>query len=412
MKSLFNAFVAIALLCPFLGYAQAPEMFNYQGVARNADGKVLSNQEISLRIGILSAVNMDRAVYAEEHATKTNNLGLFSIQIGNGEALEGEMIKVDWESSAHYVAIQLDADNSGNFLEMGTSQLLSVPYALYAKRSGTEQNTSADANRSDPNDWTINGNTGTDDATNFVGTTDAQDLVFKTNSREAARFDTLGNLQLNGGRALKIGAFNALNMRGVRNIHIGEYAGGLSTGKENAFIGYRAGYSNTSGVKNTFIGSTTGRLNTIGNQNVFVGGRAGFENTEGSRNSFLGYQSGRLNTNGEENTFVGRYAGVSNVSGSFNTYVGSGADGTTGLTNATALGAGAVVTQSNSVVLGNNANVGIGTSSPAAKLTITNGDVYINDITKGVIMKSLDGSCWRMTVSNAGGIVVTSITCP
>ncbi|MFT5019965.1 MAG: hypothetical protein ACI9CU_001357, partial [Polaribacter sp.] len=256
MKSLFTTILAVAILCPFFGYAQAPEMFNYQGVARNADGKVLSNQEISLRIGILSAVNMDRAVYAEEHAIKTNNFGLFSIQIGNGEALEGEISKVDWESSAHYVAIQLDADNSGNFLEMGTSQLLSVPYALYAKRSGTEQNTSAGTNRSDPNDWTINGNTGTDAATNFLGTTDAQDLVFKTNNQEAGRFNQTGQLALPIGSDIIIGGANALNMDGTRNIHIGQNAGAISTGDQNAFIGYNAGQLNTTGAKNTFIGPT------------------------------------------------------------------------------------------------------------------------------------------------------------
>ncbi|MFT5310355.1 MAG: hypothetical protein ACI8VL_001259 [Bacteroidia bacterium] len=399
-----------SLLATSTLFAQSvPQKMNYQAVARLSDGKVISEQTVILRIGIMSAEDMERPVYSEEHRSTTNEFGLFNLQIGTGSVIEGSMESIDWGSSAHYLRIHMDAENTGFFEEMGTSQLLTVPYAFYAERSGTSDDGNS---RNDPDYWALRGNASTNSGVNFVGTTDAQDLVFKTNGTEAARFDTLGNLRLNGDRALKIGDFNALNMRGVRNIHIGEYAGGLSTGKENAFIGYRAGYSNTSGVKNTFIGSTTGRLNTIGNQNVFVGGRAGFVNTEGSRNSFLGYQSGRLNTNGEENTFVGRYAGVSNVSGSFNTYVGSGADGTTGLTNATALGAGAVVTQSNSVVLGNNANVGIGTSSPAAKLTITNGDVYINDITKGVIMKSLDGSCWRMTVSNAGGIVVTSITCP
>jgi hypothetical protein len=228
-----------------------------------------------------------------------------------------------------------------------------------------------------PTNWTLNGNFGTDANVNFIGTTDAQDLVFKTNNIEAARFETSGDLRLKPGKALKIGDHNAFNMDGVRNIHIGEIVGSLSTGKQNSFIGYRTGYSNLTGAKNTFIGTLSGRLNTIGNQNVFLGGRAGFFNTEGSRNSFLGYQAGRHNTVGEENTFVGRYAGENNLTGSFNTYVGSNSDGAPDITNATAIGSGASVTQSNSLVLGNNANVGIGTSAPVHTLDVV-GDASVS----------------------------------
>jgi hypothetical protein len=111
-------------------------------------------------------------------------------------------------------------------------------------------------------------------------------------------------------------------------------------------------------------------VNTTGGQNAFVGGRAGFNNTIGNQNSFIGWQAGQQNVSGNENTFIGKYAGSSNTTGSLNTYIGSNADGSPSLTNATAIGAGAQVAQSNSVVLGNNANVGIGVSTPDQRLHI------------------------------------------
>ena len=372
MRTILSFLLALCVSIPsFLLAQNAPQKMNYQAVARTADGAVIADKEVGLRIAIVSSDNMERPVYAEEHLATTNKLGLMNLQIGTGEVLEGSMETIDWGGSAHYLKIFLDADNIDRFVEMGTSQLLTVPYAFYAERSGSSED---GGNRSDPNDWTINGNTGTDDATNFLGTTDAQDLVFKTNGVEAGRFNQTGQLALPISSDITIGGANALSMDGTRNIHIGQNAGAISTGNQNAFIGYRAGYLNTSGVKNTFIGPTAGRLNTTGSQNAFVGGRTGFNNTEGNQNSFIGWLAGQQNTTGNENTFIGKYAGLSNATGSLNTYIGSNAYGTTDLTNATAIGAGASVTQDSSVVLGNNANVGIGTSAPGYDLDVA-GDI-------------------------------------
>ena len=60
----------------------------------------------------------------------------------------------------------------------------------------------------------------------------------------------------------------------------------------------------------------------------------------------------------------------------------------------------------------NSGNIGVGTQSPSAKIQVTNGDVYIENVNKGVIMKSPNGQCWRMTVSNSGEPIFTSISCP
>ena len=366
--------VAVALSLPMLTFAQSvPQKMSYQAMARNADGAVIADKAVALRIAILSSDDLDRPVYAEEHLVTTNKLGLMNIHIGDGEVLEGAMQSIDWGASAHYLKLFLDADNTDSFVEMGTSQLLTVPYAFYAAQSG---NSNGDS-RLDLDNWALNGNSGTDATYDFLGTTDAKDLVFRTNDVERGRFNQNGQLILPVGSDVRIGSANALNMDGTRNIHIGENAGVISMGDQNAFIGYNAGQLNTTGAKNTFIGPTAGRVNTSGNSNAFIGGRAGFNNTEGSQNSFIGWQAGNSNVSGAQNTFIGKYAGQTNTTGSLNTYIGSNADGTAALTNSTAIGAGALVTQSNSVVLGNNANVGIGTSAPAYKLEV-NGDLAVS----------------------------------
>jgi hypothetical protein len=218
------------------------------------------------------------------------------------------------------------------------------------------------------------------------------------NSTPTSKLDVNGSINLSAGNRITVGGTNALNMNGTRNIHIGENAGAISTGDQNAFIGYNAGQLNTTGAKNTFIGPTAGRVNTIGQQNSFIGGRAGFNNTTGSQNSFIGWQAGQQNVSGNENTFIGKYAGLSNTTGSLNTYIGSNAGGSATLTNATAIGAGAQVTASNSLVLGNNANVGIGTSAPSARLHVA-GTTRLVDGTQGagkVLTSDADGNAsWQ-----------------
>lgn len=174
------------------------------------------------------------------------------------------------------------------------------------------------------------------------------------------------------------------NISGDFNAFFGFEAGAANqTGFQNAFFGERAGTSNTGGLSNAFFGSSAGFKNTTGNTNAFFGRVAGFDNTTGSDNVFVGVQSGVGSTTGASNTFVGANSGNSNVAGNFNTYIGANAGGSQDITNATAVGAGAQVTQSNALVLGSGANVGIGTTAPVTKLHVV-GDVTITgNLSKG-----------------------------
>ncbi len=164
---------------------------------------------------------------------------------------------------------------------------------------------------------------------------------------------TLGANIFNATTQYNIGGFRALSL----------------AGNANTFVGLGTGQSNSTGFQNSFVGANAGASNTTGGNNSFFGQASGFSNTDGGENSFVGFTSGFSNTLGNGNSFFGRGAGASNTTGSSNTIVGYFANvGANNLTNATALGAGALVSQSNSLVLGNNVNVGIGTAAPMSRL--------------------------------------------
>lgn len=189
-----------------------------------------------------------------------------------------------------------------------------------------------------------------------------------------------------------VGAQAAFKGGGNYNVAVGNEAGfNNATGFENIFLGYKAGYSTGSGELNTFLGARSGHENTTGHHNAFLGEKAGYSNKEGFFNTFLGAESGYSsqtgvanvflgnksgysNTNGHNNVFLGYGTGYHNTTGERNTYVGYGAGGDPTLFNATALGSEATVTSSNSIVLGNKANVGIGISAPAFQLHLSTDD--------------------------------------
>ncbi len=136
MKKLF-LLTAYCLLLTVYCFSQAPEKINYQGVARNLNGDVLTSQAIGLRITLHSSSPNGTTVYQEAHNTSTNNFGLFNIQLGGGTVLAGIFNTIDWGSGLFYIQTEMDANGGVNYQNLGTSQFVSVPYALYAKTSGT-----------------------------------------------------------------------------------------------------------------------------------------------------------------------------------------------------------------------------------------------------------------------------------
>ena len=113
--------------------AQAPEGINYQAVVRDASGNVITNQNVSYQISILQGSTNGSAVYVETHNLATNDFGLTNFQIGNGTTVSGAFNQIDWSADSYFVKIELDENGGSNYTTMGTSQLMSVPYALHAK---------------------------------------------------------------------------------------------------------------------------------------------------------------------------------------------------------------------------------------------------------------------------------------
>lgn len=127
MRSLL---LTTALVLCTLAQAQVPQAFDFQGVARNASGNVLSNADIAVRLSVRSGSAGGTVVYQEEHAITTNAFGLFTVAVGQGTVLQGVFGTIAWDAAAHYLQVEMDAGSG--YLDMGTTQLLSVPYALHA----------------------------------------------------------------------------------------------------------------------------------------------------------------------------------------------------------------------------------------------------------------------------------------
>jgi hypothetical protein len=128
----------------FLLHAQVspPELISYQGIARNSSGSPLNNQPIWVKISILKGtMNISGRIYEEDHQKSTNQFGLFTLEIGGGTVVNcsgcvSSLSNIAWDTDTYYLHIAISTDNGATYNTVGTQQLLSVPYALYSKRSG------------------------------------------------------------------------------------------------------------------------------------------------------------------------------------------------------------------------------------------------------------------------------------
>lgn len=130
----FTLLFAILLFTTGL-YAQLPQKMTYQAVVRNSNNKLIINKTIGVKISILKGTNV---VYSEIYNPnpRTNDNGLVTLAIGSGTALEGDFSAIDWSKGPYFIKTEIDPNGGSNYTIEGSSQLLSVPYAFYAKTSG------------------------------------------------------------------------------------------------------------------------------------------------------------------------------------------------------------------------------------------------------------------------------------
>lgn len=120
-------------------YAQVPQQINYQGVARNSVGSVIANQNINLRLSIREGSATGTVIYRESRIIKTNSFGLFVTAIGapGATSVTGSFGAINWGGTDKFLQIEMDPTGASNYIDVGTSQLLSVPYSIYAGAAGS-----------------------------------------------------------------------------------------------------------------------------------------------------------------------------------------------------------------------------------------------------------------------------------
>jgi uncharacterized protein (TIGR02145 family) len=287
MKKLFTLIMVILITSN--AFTQSPQKMSYQCVVRNASGVLVINQSVGIRISILQGTAFGTMVYQEIYNPnpQSNVNGLISIEIGGGIPIIGTFSTINWASGSYFLKTEIDLTGGTNYTIIGTSQLLSVPYALYSRTTGNVFS----------NDLLVNGLT--------VGRGNGAIATNAAFGNQALYSNTTGNFNTaTGTQAL------FLNTTGYNNTTTGYAALYFNTtGYNNTSNGYAALYSNTTGSENTASGRDALGFNTTGQQNTATGYRAILNNTEGHGNTANGYQSGYTNTNGNYNVFLGYEAG-------------------------------------------------------------------------------------------------------
>lgn len=204
-----------ALLIMFLAPVRAqidsrtgvPQAFPYSSQIRDANGALITDRFISLRVTMRTGTPDGPPVYVEVDTTTTSPTGIFTVVIGGGTILQGSFDSIPWMDGQVYQQVELDENGGSNFTDMGTTQLLSLPYALAAGNGVTDVKfdatgkiniTPADGReeiKSETASWLTTGNAGSN---GFIGTTDNVDLVLKRNNAEGLRLRANNALSTTG----------------------------------------------------------------------------------------------------------------------------------------------------------------------------------------------------------------------
>lgn len=385
----------LLLTCTLPVTSQVPQGFNYQAVARNSEGYPLASEDIQIRITLLSDTLLNTVVWQELHGPlRTTPQGLFSLAIGSGTREEASAVdnfsEIDWTGPHLYLMTSIFHDNVWS--EMGEARMWSVPYsmtsgnisgpipnlqvagktlsaeeALFEVRNTSGQTVFAVYNEG-VRVYVGDGLGKTSKGGFAIGSFDESKVLkdlLVVNSDCVRVYIEEENLKATKG-GFAIGSFDetkqiARDFLKVTGDSIRMYVnddpaktskGGFAIGSfdeskeivnsftsltpDNYFIGHKAGYNNTTGLRNSVLGYESAVNNTEGSSNVFIGYQSGYSNELGMNNIFIGSRAGYSNVGaiqtdpffisyGSENVFIGNEAGFSNISGWTNLFLGNGA---------------------------------------------------------------------------------------
>jgi len=135
-----KVFICISFMLFFsTAFSQSPQKLNYQAVIRDNSGQVVSNRLVKVRISILKGSASGSVVYREVHSIQSSSNGIMNVIVGDGSEQNGSISGIDWGSGNYHVKVEVDPSNGTNYTITGASQLLSVPYALFADKSGVNE---------------------------------------------------------------------------------------------------------------------------------------------------------------------------------------------------------------------------------------------------------------------------------
>jgi hypothetical protein len=140
MKKIYSILACLFLTATLLftqqATAQAPQSMSYQSVIRNSSNALVANTAVGIKISVLQGSSTGNEAYVETQTATTNANGLVSLQIGTGSASTGTFSEIDWANGPYFIKTEIDPTGGSNYSITGTQQMASVPYALYAAKSG------------------------------------------------------------------------------------------------------------------------------------------------------------------------------------------------------------------------------------------------------------------------------------